>query len=84
MKNVYEAILAITFIFLVYTYGVRFDGHSESELITMSYFWVPALAFSIVGLITLKKEENIKYSISAGIGALGLLIMFFEAIWPSL
>ncbi|MFA7685888.1 MAG: hypothetical protein WCX95_03755 [Candidatus Gracilibacteria bacterium] len=80
----YFVVLAAAIIAVVYFYGIKFDDYSETELVNFSYYFVPAFAFSIVGLITKKNKKSLLYAIGAAVSAGVLLVAFFMGIWPSL
>ena len=84
LKKLYILILVGVVGYLIYVFGVAFDDYSEAQLMTLSYVFVPATAFSVTGLITLKKEKNLMYSLIAGLASAVLLFIFFGVLWESL
>lgn len=81
---VYLLAMAVTIAYVVYFYGITFDDRSEDELVIGSYYFVPALAFAIVGLITNKTAKSVLYALCGAATATVLLVVFFQGIWPML
>ena len=76
---VYMVVLLGVIAYLIYVYAVAFDNYSEEELMTQSYYFVPALLFSIVGLFTVRSPKSIVYAVGA---AVGCWISFFRGhVW---
>jgi hypothetical protein len=80
----YYLVLTGVIIAVIYFYGITFDDYTETELVRFSYYFVPAFAFSIVGLITRKSEKSLLYAVISAVISGIFLFGFFEGIWPLL
>lgn len=84
LKKLYILILIAVLGFLVYVFWVAFDNFSEAQLITSSYILVPAVFFSLAGLITIHPEKNLRYALISAVSGAVLLFVFFNVLWEML
>ena len=80
----YTLALAGVIAYIVFIYGLHFDDFSETELVQKSYYFMPALIFSLVGFVTRKKKKSLIYAIVAGVVGTALLVVFYEVFWGML
>lgn len=83
LKILYILALVGTLGFMVYL-GINFDNYSEEELMESSYYFVPGLGFSLIGLLSNRSSKSIIYALIGGVAAFVLLWVFFESLWPML
>jgi hypothetical protein len=82
LRPLYIGALAVAIVGAIGIYVVFESRVSESAMVTLSYFWVPLLAFGISGLSLTK--ESLGQSLAVAALSLALLTVFFSAIFPSL
>jgi len=79
---------------MFYLYLLHFNDYSETELVRVSYYWLPLVIFGLAGTMAINKEDRGQYLrggqtpltyalIRTAIG-LGLMALFFEGIFPGL
>lgn len=93
-REVFSLLWKIGIAVAVIIYAVRFNDLSETEMVQLSYLWLPIFVFGLAGLYGLKKLKNqgnppktisvVLFALIIAIVAVGLLMFFYEAIWPSL
>ena len=68
-------------------YGVMFNEFSETELVELSFLWVPVIAFGLA-LRRAAYDPLVKRPVAQAllfaVGSLGALVFFFAAIFPAL
>lgn len=79
---------------MFYLYLLHFDDFSETELVRVSYYWLPLIIFGLSGVIAVSKVDRgedlrigstpLAYALIRTIIGLGLMVFFFEAIFPGL
>ena len=84
LSALYVLVFLGTIGFLINTYIFDFDNYSEMELVKLSYLFIPALIFSIIGFATRKSSKSLLYAIGLAALSLGPLLVFFQGIWLSL
>jgi len=94
LREAFSLIWKIGLAVAVIIYAVRFNDLSETEMVQLSYLWLPIFVFGLAGLYGLKNLRNqgnppktisvVLFASIIAIVAVGLLMFFYEAIWPSL
>lgn len=82
LRPVYIGALVVAAVIAAGIYVVFESRLSETQMVTLSYFWFPLVAFGISGLSLTK--ESLGGSLAVGALSLVLLAVFFVAIFPSL
>ena len=85
LESVFDSLYLIIFAVLLFFVGyiiVNFNSYTSADHIRTAYYFIPAFAFSIVGILTVKSTRSLLYALSALIVAFLLTIFFFQAIWP--
>lgn len=82
LRRIFAGALVVALVGAVGIYLVFESNISETQMVSLSYYWVPLVAFGISGL-TLTRDSLAK---SAAVGALSvvLLAFFFSSIFPRL
>lgn len=79
---------------MFYLYLLHFDDYSETELVRVSYYWLPLVIFGFAGIIATNKEDRgevlrigrtpLAYALIRTLIGLLLMVLFFELIFPGL
>ena len=79
---------------MFYLYLLHFNDYSETELVRVSYYWLPLIIFGLAGVIAVSKEDKgedlrmgntpLVYALIRTLIGLVLMVFFFEAIFPGL
>ncbi|MBX2874005.1 MAG: hypothetical protein KTR30_17950 [Saprospiraceae bacterium] len=79
---------------MFYLYLLHFNDYSETELVRVSYYWLPLIIFGLSGTLAISKEDRgeylkmgntpIAYALIRTVIGLSLMILFFELIFPGL
>lgn len=79
---------------MFYLYLLHFNDYSETQLVKLSYYWLPLIVFGFYGLMAAlrqQKGENKKggdnpfrYAILRTAVWVMILILFFEYVFPEL
>ncbi len=82
LRRIFAGALVVALVSAIGIYLVFESSISEGQMVSLSYYWVPLVAFGISGL-TLTRGSLAK---SAAVGALSvvLLAFFFSSIFPRL
>lgn len=84
-KRIYQLAIGAGLLLAVFLYTWGFDSYSETDLVRLSYLWLPLIFFGLAGFIFHKRG---KQSLWVGLGAAVFftfwLIFFFELIFPAL
>ncbi|MFQ5572376.1 MAG: hypothetical protein ACE5G0_22090 [Rhodothermales bacterium] len=59
-KRVYEGLILAGIFTAIYVYGFAFNDFSETELVRLSYVWIPAIIFGTHGLIATEANEIVE------------------------
>ncbi len=84
LKPLYTLIFIATGLFLILTYTKDFDSYSETDLVNMSYIWIPALCFSVIGLISIEHKYSLIVALIGAVATIPILFVFYEIVWPLL
>ena len=79
---------------MFYLYLLHFDDFSETELVRVSYYWLPLIIFGMAGTIAMDKKDKgidlrlgetpLAYTLIRTLIGLVLMVLFFELIFPGL
>jgi hypothetical protein len=79
----YLLVLAVVLFYVGYLV-LHFDAFGEQELVDISYYFVPAIIFSIIGIMTVRSGRSVIYALCSIPVTFVLMVYFFQTIWPSL
>ena len=82
MKPVYKTVLIVCLAIAAVIYGLFLNKMSETAMVRWSYFWFPGMVFGVIGLMS--GEGAPKRPVIAAVISVVALVIFFEAIFPSL
>ena len=66
----------------VYVFLINKHLYSHEELITISYFFIPAFVFSATGIAMVKSDRSLLYAFIGLVISFLLTVFFYQAIWP--
>ena len=79
---------------MFYLYAMHFDDYSETELVRVSYYWLPLIILGLSGLMATNKEDRgetlrggrtpLAYALIRTLVGVILMVLFFELIFPGL
>ncbi|NRB51476.1 MAG: hypothetical protein HRU41_27640 [Saprospiraceae bacterium] len=79
---------------MFYLYLLHFDDFSETELVRVSYYWLPLIIFGLSGLAAVNTKDRggylrlgstpLAYALIRTIIAVAIMVFFFEAIFPGM
>ena len=94
MKHIFSHSLFLGCLFASGLYIEKFNKLSETELVRMSYIWIPLIVFGIAGKLAMSSgrlahlENPIKaasiIALKWTVGMMLLLIAFYEVLWDQL
>lgn len=84
LPALYGVVLLGTIGFLIKTYLFEFDNYSETELVEMSFYFIPTLVFSLTGFAFRKSDKSLVIAIVSTVLGTGFLAAFYATAWPSL
>ncbi|MEZ5040747.1 MAG: hypothetical protein R2828_12660 [Saprospiraceae bacterium] len=93
-RYVYLGALIGGLLLMFYLYLLHFDDYSETELVKLSYYWLPLTIFGFYGLLAALRQEKgdyskggdhpFRYAILRTVILVMIMILFFEYVFPGM
>lgn len=86
LESVFDFLYLVILLGLV-AYGVyvfihdRGNYHAD-ELIRLSYYYIPAFVFALVGIMKVRSDRSLIYAILSSVVAFVLMVFFYSTIYP--
>ena len=97
LREIFSLIWKVGIAIAIIIYATRFNDLSETEMVQLSYLWLPFIVFGLAGIYGLRNIKNVKeegkppraitvivFALIIAVVAVGLLMFFYETIWPEL